>query len=190
MGTIDIIRSLVDARLAESSWDTLLYHGTYKKFGAPNPGSHFGSIDAAKNIIQGVGSRHDTEIRAYKYKPSGKSIDVEDTWGDESPAPHIVKKLHSMGTITKNEHENLQASLKNHPHDHDSIVGRLLKNKGISSVRYKNQEEDVGSFSHIIYDPENLHRVHTFENPNAITHYQARLKQPEFKKRMRKVLGA
>jgi hypothetical protein len=68
------------ARLSETAWDDYLYHATDTEF---NPkeiraGSHLGSLHAA--MARGVKHRdEDTRlIHAYKYKPSGKSCEVED----------------------------------------------------------------------------------------------------------------
>jgi len=167
-----IAKSLVN--LDESEWSGLLYHSTPESF---NPkkveiGSHFGSVKASKDRAADIVNTRDDDtpikfkVHAYQYKPSGKSVGVEDDWTGYSAHTSIASQLHDRGIINDKEHEELGTDKK---YDVDvKQLSRILKSKGISSVNYKNAGEDVGKDSHVIYDPENLRHVRTFDNPRSL----------------------
>jgi hypothetical protein len=158
--------------LSETKWDQYLYHATDHEF---NPkeikaGSHLGTLHAA--MTRGIGhlSGGDTRlVHVYKYKSKGKSVEVEDdNFGDpESDADKIAGQLSRYGNqhISDRDYKTVRRAPEGKK---VAALGSALKKNGISSLHYKNKFEDKESTSHIIFDPENLHHVHTFNNPKYI----------------------
>jgi hypothetical protein len=156
--------------LDETKWDAYLYHATDKSFDPKKmkSGSHLGTLHAAVSRAKAnVFDNRDIKVHAYKYHSPGKSIEIED---DNFSDPD--SDAHSIAT---------QLSLKGHIHGRQwkeitrapegkkvQALGNVLKRNGISSLHYKNRYEDKGSTSHMVFDPENLHHVHTFHNPKVV----------------------
>ena len=133
--------------LNESSWGGLLYHATYHDFDPKHvkPGTHFGTLHAALHRAHDEEFNDDGDsqyaklkIHAFKYKPSGKVKQGEDTG-----TSYFGKQYDDPKT----------------------------RGKGVSTISYINKSEAPGSVSHIVYDPENLKHVHTFNSPNKLKKY-------------------
>ena len=164
--------SYVLSVLHETKWSGYLYHATDHKFDPKQikAGSHLGTLHAA--MTRGVGQLSGEEnrrVHAYKYKSSGKSVEIEDdNFNDpDTDADKIAGQLSMYGKqhISDRDHKTVRRAPEGQK---VKALGRVLKNNGISSLHYKNRFEDKGSTSHIIFDPENLRHVHTFENPKYI----------------------
>jgi hypothetical protein len=126
--------------MRESSWDQMVYHATYnKKFDPKNPpaGTHFGTLHAAMERAKNLDAEDNGEpksegglqVHAFKYKPTGKSMEIKD---------------------------NDQELLPKRPP------------KGVTHITYKNDVEDPGSKSHIVYEPKDLQHIHSFKSPKFI----------------------
>ena len=171
---LDVLDEISSNEFKESSWGKYLYHATSSNFRTLRPGSHFGSLESAR--ARGEDSvfykSPVNKVHSYSYKPSGKTVNVEDNWGADSPARSIVTQLHKQNYISKQEHDNLHTKMKGTPGSdtygdaaqHNKLLTPFLKSKGISTLRYKNEVEK-GGHSYVVYDTENLHRVHTFKDP-------------------------
>jgi len=148
--------------ISESSWSTLLYHGTTKNF-HPNdiaPGSHLGSPGASRNRSGSevnFYSQDRLKVHAYKYNPSGRIVDVKDRGADE---PHWTRD--AMKQIKNHVTPESYKIIKRDPSD-TKTIGHMLRWNGISALKYKNPHE--GGHSFVVYDPENLTHVHTFDKP-------------------------
>jgi len=101
-------------------------------------------------------------------------VEIRDVTGSGYPEEDwhdIAEELRARGHVSSSEIDKF-----NHLSDaggHDKRSGyrfnysgfiNHLKKKGITSLRYKNTAEDIGSESHIILDPENLEPVHDFRH--------------------------
>src|SRR5437763_1250579 len=119
----------------ESNWRDYHYHATPHDFEPENirPGSHTGTIKAAKQILPG---RKNLSIHAYHYQSPNKSIEIPDIMpggtvtGDLKA---VADHFHKTGVISSEEHE----SVHQHPvygrffnHEHFS---NLMRSKGIGS---------------------------------------------------------
>jgi hypothetical protein len=173
------VMSFVLDVLDETKWAGYLYHATHGSF---NPkkmksGSHLGSLESAVHrgvdIYKSGGSS--MKIHAFEYHPSGRSEEVKDNWGGLPAKDSIAAQLRNKGVISHDEYHAVHHKNPERLDKQGLPVGvsdrklsKLLRSKGVSHVTYKNVAEK-GGMSHVIYDPENLHHVHTFDNPNRIS---------------------
>jgi hypothetical protein len=168
--------SIVLGVLNEVRWSGYLYHATSGAFDPKRikQGSHLGTLKVA---IRRGGENYEagTKVHAYDYRPSGRSVEVEDNWGGLPAKDMIATQLRNRGVISHDEYHNIHHKNPERLDKQgiplgvsDRKLSSLLKSKGISHLTYANKVEDKGSTSHIIYDPENLHHVHTFDSPAAV----------------------
>ncbi len=128
----------------ESKWNKLLYHATRNDYDPKDieSGSHFGTLHAAMARAHDTSSppHKNLKIHAYKYETPGKG-------------------LHTDSDLNANRFAHDKNKRK---------VREYAKNRGITHITYKNAEESPGSTSTIVYDPENLQHVKTFNAPDFI----------------------
>jgi len=168
--------------ITESSWDKLLYHATYRDDIDPkNPpeGIHVGTLHAAMARAHQTHSPDhkgaNLKVYAFKYKPAGKSIRVKDegsegrTW--HMDVQHQLHKKGLMGDMTPKMYDTLRSN-----------TGRALKKHNIGTLSYRNNTEDPGSTSRVIYDTKSLKHVHTFAKPKFIKRNYGGASTPYFSK--------
>lgn len=128
-----------------------------KDFSKFRPMSHFGNASAARSIAREIPNTSDDDNpRIHHYSSRihlGKVHDLpddhDDNEGGEDHNPRsIARVLQSQGVISKDE-----ASDRKHTKNHASIA-RLLRSKGIHTLRYKNNVE--GGHSYIITHPSQV----------------------------------
>jgi len=145
--------------IQESRWRDYLYHGGDGDPKEIRPGYHLGTLAAAKDRIKSRKPK-DPTITAYEYRPGGRTIDVDDDSGNLKTTSDDELAKHA-GLLTRIKHR-LRSVGKQFQSNGDPDVYSGLKKKGITTARYKNAVENPGSVSTIVFDPENLRRVHTF----------------------------
>jgi hypothetical protein len=166
----------------------LLYHSTRKEYDPTTikPGTHFGNLRAA---TERGWTESGNRIHSFKHKPTGKTVWVRDKWADNPPEPYIADQLTKKGILSKKERD-ITVGMSNRDWFGDNrrfppptkrtatgpkVLGRYLKRKGISTVKYRNSEEDKGSVSTIEYDPKSLQHHYTFKFPQILRRHKAKL---------------
>ena len=120
------------------------------------PMSHFGEPGTVRNMKRVVddraGDEYNPRIRHYAVRlKTGTIHDLPDDHdqGNEEHSPYsIAKALQSQGVLTHEETNN-----RNNTRSHAAIA-RLIRSKGINTLRYKNNLE--GGTSYIITHPNQV----------------------------------
>ena len=167
-----------EARDKSGKWTTL-YHGTTQDYDPTSVqlGTHFGTKRASLDRLQEATDRYaedntnepwnltgipellpSSRIHEYVYKPSGKVVSLSGDLFDEmyekgSPAEDAESIAWDLVGKHFTEREAKQVGESKFP---VNTLSLLLKEKGISALKYRNEFEGVGSSSYIIYDPQNL----------------------------------
>ena len=125
-------------QFCESSWDKYVYHATYDKdvkFKAGHPTF--------------VGSLHAAMARAYASKGKRSSKDLTIHAFKHEPTNKATKIKHPSMNRGESNPKRLQGQLK----------------KGSSHLSYRNEVEDPGSESRIVFNPKELKHVKSFKAP-------------------------
>jgi len=150
-------------RDAQEDESEIVHHLSPFKFKKFKPLSHFGTRQAAREIIKTRDEYFDEEGEPYDLDPSkiyhyaakiklGNIAEIEDDGEDHNPQT-ISYALHRAGHITdsqRNEHEKLGDELTN------QHVVKALRENDIQTVSYKNAREDKGSTSYMITHPSQV----------------------------------
>lgn len=154
--------------LTETKWGGYVYHATYNDFDPKNikPGSHFGTLHAA--MARAYSQKEfdadpkKLKVHAFKYNPKkgSKNYKIEDS-GLGHSSTYILNGLARKKIIDSSHHDMNRK-------DHKTHLNNILKQKNITHLTYNNKTEDPKSKSHIIYDPENLEHIHSFNAPKFI----------------------
>ena len=182
--------------LVESKWEDYVYHATYEKDWKPHVGMHVGTLRAAMARAYATQSHEDPEwgddyegnvrrhlvVHAFKYNPGiGKALVAQDFEEGGSPT-EIANWLDEIDWLDKEDYKKIYKS-RDTGHVQDGIKSAMRK-KGYSHVKYKNEIEDPGSWSHIILSPDDLQHVKSFKAPKFVSRKYPHKKETGSKWRM------
>jgi hypothetical protein len=149
-----------------------LYHATPEIFHPSEirSGSHLGTEAAARHIIKNFkedmfdpGEAPPLRLLDYEYKPAGEIFTAKDNWLGLPAEGAILEQMIKRG-IYKPKRSDLPKPLSQMGYaDWSRVFPEIAKKKGISTIKYINDIEDAGKPSYIVYDPENLKYLGTYE---------------------------
>ena len=135
----------------------LCYHGTRGDFGDDYyPLSHFGTLGAATERLSGWGGElapygDDANIRPV-YLRIRNPYQTVDNDGDESYAIHVLGELLQKRKIAKPLHDRLVYNYESVPDLEEEFV-QIMQGLGHDGLVYRNNWEEAGSVSWVIFDP-------------------------------------
>ena len=142
-----------------------LYHWTTKEFedfAKGEFGFHFGTLDAAHDIYSNVKKTNpDTPKGNYKevFLNITNPIELNDNLG-EWEAAWVAEQLVDKGIITEHQYDLLSLTTGFYEATYDNpaaqAVRDILEQNGYDGIIYKNESEDIGSFSVIALHPEQI----------------------------------
>lgn len=144
--------------ITENEKSITLYHATTNKHFDPKnvpPGLHFGTKKAAQDRAKDddVKKYGKPKIHKFQYHPQNKGHEIPDFENNVSFKIH--EHLHKKGLLSKPSWE------KANKVGHDKYLKDELAKKNIHHLSYKNEHEDAGSTSHIVFDSHNLKHLDT-----------------------------
>lgn len=128
-------------KLRESKWSKYVYHATYDK-----------NVKFKKDHPTFVGSLHAAMARAHASKGNKSSKDL---------TIHAFKH-EPTGKASKIKHPSMNRGESN-----PKRLRGLMK-KGSSHLSYKNEVEDPGSESRVVFNPKELKHVKSFKSPKFV----------------------
>jgi hypothetical protein len=136
---------LADLLKTASSKIGPVYHGTDREFTEPRPLTHFGTLEAAKS------APHQGQIMEFYLSIQHPFETVDSPGGGD--LWEWLNDAKEKGVISEEEFLEWEES----PTGENFI--RLLEEKGYDGIVYKNNYEDAGSTSWVIFYPEQAQRT-------------------------------
>lgn len=130
------------------------YHSTKNNFAKFNRWSHFGTLAAAKNRQDFLRNIMDQNVNEYKILKCYLNIKNPLHLSDIEANDEAVLR----NSVLKGKYPQLE--------EWASDYTITLEDLGYDSIIYKNKIEDPGSYSYIVFDPQNISCVEIMNNKN------------------------
>lgn len=123
----------------------------------PDIGYHFGTLQAATDRMLDL--ERDYDIFPYKININNP-LRLRDigAWADFKD---VADELLKLGVISENEYFKAEefARTQGLSGDEHKILRNILKNKGYDGIVYRNDSEDKGNDSFIVFDKSDIHEI-------------------------------
>lgn len=147
----EILSENIDYKPHPDEMDEILYHTSQHDWDWPHPFTHFGTKRAARERHWGSGYKEKGPSFQYSVRlKKGKIAEIDDMHG-EHKYHDILDSLYDHRHISREEYDDTRNQLwggGNHV-ENAYILSKLLKQKGITALKYTNQFEHPGSKSYM-----------------------------------------